>query len=106
MSVKTRIDEVVAQETSEVKAAAVKQIKGTILWISGSSGPYIGTFDGENVGPRGRVARMNISSTGPTVNDDENRGYSYFSFWIKTSGTAEIYACVDPVSAAASWTVL
>lgn len=104
--VKRRLEEVTALEVDEEKTSSVKMSKGTLMWVSGSNGPFIGSFDGENNGVRGRMARMNISSAGPTTDDDENRGYSYFSFWIKTSGTTEIYACVDPTSAVASWTVL
>lgn len=43
------------------------------------------------------------SSSGPTVNDDADSGYSIGSMWITTGGV--LYYCVDDTPTAASWVV-
>jgi len=44
---------------------------------------------------------LGVSSTAPTVNDDESTGYSIGSVWVTTAGA--LYICVDASDGAAVW---
>lgn len=48
------------------------------------------------------TAKTNVADSAPTVDDDSQRGYNYFSRWIDTSGPT-LYTCIDPSPGAAVW---
>ena len=48
------------------------------------------------------TAKTNTTASAPTVDDDSQRGYNYFSRWIDTTGPT-LYTCIDPSPGAAVW---
>jgi len=50
-----------------------------------------------------RFGKQTLSTSNPTVNDDGTQGYSINSTWINTSGTGEVFRCIDITTGAAVW---
>ncbi len=57
-----------------------------------------------NLETGGQLARFNVTTTSPTVNDDEGEGYAVFSRWINALEGLE-FVCVDASEGAAIWVV-
>lgn len=51
------------------------------------------------------TARSNVTNAAPTVNDDQEAGYSIWSQWIDTTGP-DVYMCLDASTGAAVWVQL
>jgi hypothetical protein len=51
------------------------------------------------------TARSNVTNVAPTVNDDQEAGFSQWSQWIDTTGP-DVWMCLDASTGAAVWVQL
>lgn len=71
--------------------------------VQSVTGYYVDNTDPAN--PIITAPKNNVTNTAPTVNDDDNQGYSIASEWLDTS-TSTLYVAEDVTTGAAVWTAV